>query len=84
MTASPQPVPILEAAIDLLRQTRRPMTVAEITDSLLETDGVQLGGLTPQATVAARLYSEAKRPQGRVELVGRATFTLREATASSP
>jgi hypothetical protein len=66
-----------QVAIDVLRRERRAMTADEITEHVLRTEGVNLTGKTPNRTIGAQLYVEAKKPEGVVELVGRGTFRLR-------
>lgn len=60
----------LEAAIDVLAATDRPLTTAEITTEAVRRGLVRTRGKTPVATFAARLYMELQRnPQPRVSKV---------------
>lgn len=53
------------------------MKLPELVEHVLKTPGVQLAGKTPQDSIAARLYVEAKKPDGAVELVAPRTFRAR-------
>jgi len=46
----------LEAAIQILRSSRRPLTTREITERALETGLINTHGKTPNATMCAVLY----------------------------
>lgn len=67
-----------DAAVEVLRQEGGgPMAVNDIADRVLQRGLVTLAGKTPKATIAAQLYVEAKRPDGRFERVGRGMLRLR-------
>ena len=62
----------LDAAIAVMSRDK-PLTTGEITQRILERGLVRTRGLTPEATLAAELYRELKRPDSRV----RRLYTLR-------
>jgi hypothetical protein len=59
------------------------MTAAEIADRVLKMENIRLSGKTPAASISARLYVDAKKPNGLFEVVGRGTFRLREQSRTS-
>ncbi len=69
-----------EAAIQVLRDVREPLTAQQITERLLTQKLWQTQGKTPHATVAARLYTDIKAEgeKSPFVLVGPQTFGLRE------
>jgi hypothetical protein len=54
-----------EAAVEVLKAARRPLTVREITDQAVEAGLIAPRGKTPVDTMKAALY----RPRGRRDLV---------------
>lgn len=50
----------LEAAIAILKSSRRPMTVREITDAALNRGLIRPLGKTPSATMSAALYGHCR------------------------
>ena len=54
------PVTFREAAIRVLRESGRPLTVEEITDRALESGLIEPSGKTPAATMSAVLYRDAR------------------------
>jgi hypothetical protein len=46
----------LEAALEILRSSRRPLTIPEITERAISSKMVVPRGKTPQATMGAALY----------------------------
>ncbi len=59
----------LHAAIAVLKRSRRPMTVREITEAAIRTRLIQPNGKTPAATMNATLYLHAR--DSKVPLVRR-------------
>lgn len=71
-----------EAAVEVLRTEDEPLRSAEIVRRVLEIKGVSLAGNTPEATVAAVLAVENKKPDGLFVRVAPGTHTLRERSES--
>jgi UDP-N-acetylmuramate-alanine ligase len=59
----------LEAAIQILRSTRRPLTTREITERALEAGLIDTHGKTPTRTMGAALY-RALQADGELVKVG--------------
>lgn len=67
-----------DAAAEILkREGGGPLAVREIADQVIASGLVSLGGKTPRDTIAAQLYVEAKKPDGRFERTGRGMLRLR-------
>ena len=77
---------VQQAAIQVIRETGRPLTAKEITDRILSQGLWRASGKTPTATVAARLYTDIKKLGGASPfvLVGPQTFALRDRTVEAP
>lgn len=75
---------VREAAIEVLRQAGKPLSAQEISDRMIEDGLWEPGGKTPQATVAARLYSDIKKlgDASAFAQVGPGTFSLRSDTSA--
>jgi restriction system protein len=72
-------VNVTDAAVEVLRREGgRTMTVSEIAERLLASGLVSLASKTPEASISARLYVDAKKADGKVERAGRGAFRLRE------
>ncbi len=57
----------LAAALSVLASTGSPMTAREITEEALHRGLIRSAGKTPEATMSARLYVEARdNPDGRL------------------
>jgi restriction system protein len=71
---------IAEAALQVLRKARQPLTAKEVTERILSAGLWKTAGKTPAATVAARLYMDIKTSgeKSPFVLVGPQTFGLRE------
>lgn len=67
----------LDAALKVM-SAKKPLTTGEIMERVLERGLVQTRGRTPEATLSAELYREAKRPDARV----RRLFTPGDARAA--
>jgi len=66
------------AAIEVLQRSRKPMPVKEVVAKALADPGVTgMKGKTPEATLSAALYTEAKKPDGTVILVERGMMKAR-------
>lgn len=66
-----------EAIETVLRKSRTPLHVEEITRRVLDTAGVKTTGRTPLATVAAILATENLRPNGDFVRTAPATYGVR-------
>jgi len=80
-----------EAALQVLRTAKRPLTVEEITDQAVERGLITPGGKTPQATMRATLYSgvhkhpelvKLEEPGGGRAKPGSVRWTLHRASAA--
>jgi HB1, ASXL, restriction endonuclease HTH domain len=68
-----------DAAVEVLRRhDGGPMKAADLAERVLASGLVSLAGKTPKDTILARVYVEAKKPNGKIERVGTGTFRLRE------
>ena len=66
------------AAIEVLQRSRRALPVKEVVAAALADPEVTgMKGKTPEATLSAALYTEAKKPDGAVILVGRGMMKAR-------
>jgi hypothetical protein len=66
------------AAIEVLRRSRKAMPVKEVVAKALADPAVtEMKGRTPEATLSAALYTEAKKPHGEVILVARGMMKAR-------
>ncbi len=66
----------LEAALTILTAAGQPLHYADITRRALEQNLIAPSGLTPEATMGSRLYSETKQAESQFERVGRGIFDL--------
>lgn len=69
-----------DATTAVLKAAEGPLSVAEIAEKVLATDGVKLDGKTPAATIAAILSVENKKPEGLFVRVEKGKYALRETT----
>jgi HB1, ASXL, restriction endonuclease HTH domain len=69
------------AAVEVLRRAGEPLQANEIGKRVLKVKGVQLGGKTPLATVAAILATENKKPDGLFVRTAPGMYALREQTS---
>jgi hypothetical protein len=66
------------AAIEVLRRSRKPLPIMDVVRAALADPAVTgLKGKTPQQTILAALYIEARKPDGEVELVARGLMKAR-------
>ena len=66
----------LEAAHTILTAAGQPLHYAEITRRALDQNLIAPTGLTPEATMGSRLYTETKQDDSQFERVGRGIFDL--------
>jgi hypothetical protein len=68
----------VDAAIEVLRREGGgPLRAADLAERVLASGLVSLKGKTPKDSILARVYIEAKKPDGQVERVAPGTFRLR-------
>jgi hypothetical protein len=67
-----------QAAVEVLREAGGPLKSVEVARRVLEVNGVRLEGKTPEATVAAMLAVENKKPDGLFARVAPGTYALRD------
>jgi hypothetical protein len=58
----------LEAALAILRSSKRPLTVGEVTQAAIRRSLVVPGGKTPEATMSAALYRAVQQRSDLVKL----------------
>lgn len=68
-----------EAAIKILNEADEPLSAKEITKIALDEDLIETSGATPEATMAAQLYTDT----GKFKKVGRGLFALIKQTESA-
>lgn len=68
-----------EAAVKILNQADEPLSAKEITKIALEEELIETSGATPEATMAAQLYTDT----GKFKKVGRGLFALVKQTESA-
>ncbi len=69
-----------EAAVEVLRKEQRPMTAKEIVALAAERGLLQIGGRTPDASLASRIYTDIHKngEESQFVQVGPRTYALRE------
>jgi len=73
-----------EAAIKILKEADEPLTAKEITDIALNEGLIETSGATPEATMAAQLYTEiSNNAASKFKKVGRGLFALIKQTESA-
>jgi hypothetical protein len=81
----------IEAAITVLRRSRRPLSTPEVFDAAIEAGLIAPTGKTPRATMSAALYKRAKWDVGLVKIAvpgrsrarrGSVRWTVRDARLS--
>lgn len=70
----------LDAAYDILVSAREPLHYADIAQRALAQGLITSSGLTPEATMASRLYMDTKRPDSRFVRADRGVFALARRT----
>ncbi|WP_228236978.1 restriction endonuclease [Allomuricauda sp. M10] len=68
-----------EAAIKILRDADEPLSAKEITQIALAEELIETSGATPEATMAAQLYTDS----GKFKKVGKGLFALKKQTESA-
>jgi len=69
-------VTYLEAAYKILSEARQPLHYSEITHRALEQNLLQPTGLTPDATMGSRLYTDTQQEESLFIRVGKGWFDL--------
>lgn len=73
-----------EAAIKILKDADEPLSAKEITEIALENELIDTSGITPDATMAAQLYTDInKNASSQFKKVGRGKFALKRQTESA-
>ncbi len=73
-----------EAAIQVLKQADEPLSAKEIADLAMESGLIETSGATPDATMAAQLYTDInKNTYSDFKKVGKGKFALRKQTESA-
>ncbi|GAP63311.1 hypothetical protein ARMA_1734 [Ardenticatena maritima] len=75
---STTPMTYLDAAYVVLRDAGQPLHYREITQRALERGLIAPAGLTPDATMGSRLYTDTKQSGSRFVRAGRGVFGLAE------
>lgn len=68
-----------QAAIKILKDAEEPLTAKEIVNIALEEELIESSGATPEATMAAQLYTDS----GKFKKVGKGLFALVQQTESA-
>lgn len=73
-----------EAAIKILEQAEEPLSAREITDIALGDGLIETSGATPEATMAAQLYTDINNnSSSKFKKIGRGKFALKKQTESA-
>jgi hypothetical protein len=78
LTSEVKRVSAKQAAAAVLKRAGEPLKADEIARRVLKMKGVSLQGKTPEATIAAMLSVENKKPDGMFVRTDKATYRLRE------
>jgi hypothetical protein len=75
-----------EAAVKILKRSGKPLSAKEITYYALQDGILETSGKTPEATMAARIYTDINKNgnQSRFVKVKRGVFSLRESFCEEP
>lgn len=68
-----------QAAVKILTEAKEPLSAREITEIALDDELIETSGATPEATMAAQLYTDT----GRFKKVGKGLFALTKQTEST-
>lgn len=72
-----------EAAIKILNEADEPLSAKEITKIALDLDIINSDGVTPEATMAAKLYTDINNNGStKIKKVGKGLFALKKQTES--
>jgi HB1, ASXL, restriction endonuclease HTH domain len=74
---APKKVSARARALEVVKRARGPIAVQDVVKKVLATPGVELKGKTPDATISAMLYTEAKKPDGAIRKAGRGMVEAR-------
>ena len=66
-----------ETAIAIIKRSRKPIAVKTVVAKVLTTPGIELKGKTPEATISAMIYTEAKKEDGAIRKAGRGLVEAR-------
>ncbi|HOP22622.1 MAG TPA: restriction endonuclease [Gammaproteobacteria bacterium] len=73
-----------EAAIKILKEAEEPLSAKEITEIALDEELIETSGATPDATMAAQLYTDiSNNTSSKFKKVGRGMFALKKQTESA-
>ncbi len=73
-----------EAAIKILKELEEPLSAKEITEIALDEELIETSGATPEATMAAQLYTDINNnSSSKFKKVGRGMFALKKQTESA-
>ena len=73
-----------EAALKILKEAEEPLTAKEITEIALEKELIKTTGSTPEATMAAQLYSDINNNNNsKFKKIGKGLFALKKQTKST-
>lgn len=73
-----------EAAIKILKEAEEPLSAKEITEIALDKELIETSGATPEATMAAQLYTDINNnSSSKFKKVGRGMFALKKQTESA-
>src|ERR1700730_3591037 len=67
--AAEAPLSVLDVAVEVLRTSRRPLTIREIIDRAQAAGLLRSNGKTPHATLSAQLYRRVRQPGSPVERI---------------
>jgi len=65
----------LDAAAIVLKRAKQPLTGIEITKRAIQQELIQSSGLTPTATMLARLYKDVQNPNSRFQRIAQPGLT---------
>ena len=66
----------LDAAFEVLRKSRQPLSYTQITAKALYDGLLDTKGQTPESTMGSRLYTDVKKPDTRFQHLGGGVFAL--------
>lgn len=73
-----------EAAIKILKEAEEPLSAKEITEIAMDEELIETSGATPEATMAAQLYTDINNnTSSKFKKVGRGMFALKKQTESA-
>lgn len=73
-----------EAAIKILKEADEPLSAKKITEIALDEELIETSGATPEATMAAQLYTDInKNSSSKFKKIGRGLFALKKQTESA-